>query len=118
MKGLTLCFLLLGALVVALVYAASNGMGIRTPSFATGNYAPIESKPQHIIGAEPLVQVESNAVTAESIMPKMPAPEVKVSLERHHKKVKRQARIQAQTKPKQESNLITAVASKTTPKAA
>jgi hypothetical protein len=87
MKGLALGGLLICGLAAVLVFVATNGIGMRSPTFAPLTYSAIQSKPQKMTDETPVVQVESKPTDANALMPAMPAPEVKVTRsERRHKR--------------------------------
>jgi len=86
MKGLAICSLLFCVLALVLVYAATSGMGIRTPSFAPSLHeATVERRPQ-IIEPQPVVDIEraSPVANANSSIPKPEVTVTRVSRKRKH----------------------------------
>lgn len=82
MKGLALCCVLLGGLGMVLVFAATKGLGARTPSFSSDNSIQIQTRTQ-AIQTNPAYQAPDVELTSSddlgTALTAIPAPEVRIS---------------------------------------
>src|SRR5689334_1013051 len=89
MKGLALCGVLVCGLAVVLVCAASNGLGMLSPSFAPVKFVPLEGRSQSLTSVQPAVEDErSNVQPGAVALNTPPAPEVTIErVVRRHPKI-------------------------------
>jgi outer membrane biosynthesis protein TonB len=102
MKGLALCSVLFCGLALVLVYAASSGMGARTPSFSSDNYI---QAPKAQSFMQPVVEIET--VPSQTPQPELAvtsAPEVNVTRNERRRKTAKKKPEQSATAEKPEAD--------------
>ena len=83
MKGLATICVLFSVLAVVLVYAATNGLGMRSTGFAPVNFVHLQARAQPFGATTPMVDIEAKHPSASAAVSTLPPPEVRIVRRRH-----------------------------------